>query len=123
MEYITVEDRADGSRLLIERRGEPISDLYTPVLVTPEELSRVTRKYVRCRLCAPAVPDYAAPDRTRSKQAANLQRTDLGRRTAAGVLERFTHDAEGVTVTIDGVSQTLTPSTPIVFMPKPSPRP
>lgn len=118
MVYETVEELGGEQRVILERRGDVVPEYYAPRLITAAELLGLTRKYQRCRVCAPDAPEYNPSARTYPKAAGALLRADLGRMTDNGPLERIVHDAAAVTVTIGGETATLAVDDIIVFLPK-----
>lgn len=118
MVYEELEELGGEQRVLLERRGDVVPAYYAPRLITADELRRRTRKYQRCRVCAPDAPGYNPRARTYPKAAGALLRADLGRVTEDGPLERIVHDADSVTVTIGGETATLAIDETIIFLPK-----
>lgn len=116
--YEIIDNLGAEQRLVLERRGDAAPSYYTPRVVTGDELRLLTRKYQRCRVCAPDAPEYNPRARTHSKLVSALSRADLGRMTEAGPLERIVHEHDTVTVTIGGETSILPTDERIVFLPK-----
>lgn len=86
----------DGASLIIERRGEP-NGHYSAKYVTAKDLLTHSRKYRRCRTCAPDVPESPRqrPKDRRSIRGKSIKPDHLGKYfEGIGILSEvhLTHD-------------------------------
>lgn len=98
---------ADGHHLVRERHVETPAPNYRAHYVTLEQIGALTRKYRRCTLCSPDVPEWQAPPAKPTRVVARyLQARHIGRGVeGAGTLESIRvilHTSDGdVEVGID----------------------
>lgn len=76
--FQVIESYPDGTALVGANEGVD-TWLYEAVYVTPEELLTSRRRYRRCGVCAPDVPDAPGPSLERAIRGESLRRHHLGR--------------------------------------------
>lgn len=72
---------------------------YRASYVSVDELATIGR-YLRCKTCAPDVPEGQPAAQVTLKRAEALSASDLGRVTVDGAIERIEHTRAGTVVTL-----------------------